>query len=132
MYLVDTHALLWSIGRSDELSERVRAIIEDGSNEINVSTISLWEISLKYSLGKLVLGSLTPDQIPTCCERLGFRILPLESQIASTYHLLTRIREHRDPFDRMLVHKCITAKLTLLSRDKRMEKYRHHSLRCIW
>ncbi len=131
-YLLDTHTLLWSIGKSEELSDTARGILEDSANEIFVSTVSLWEISLKYGLGKLVLGSIAPDDIPSCCDRLGFQIMPIGSLEASTYHNQGRAENHRDPFGRMLIHQGIQTKMILVSRDARMSLYKKHGLKCIW
>lgn len=131
-YLLDTHVLLWTIGRSTELSASAREVIGDPSNRVLVSTVSLWEASLKYGLGKLTLDPLVPDELPDHCHRLGFEILPLESGDASSYHVLPRVDAHRDPFDRMLVHQCIRGNLILVSRDARMGRYRAHGLRHIW
>lgn len=131
-YLLDTHVLLWTIGRSTRLSAPAREVIGDPSNRVLVSTVSLWEASLKYGLGKLKLDPLVPDELPDHCRRLGFEILPLESGDASSYHVLPRVDAHRDPFDRMLVHQCIRGNLTLVSRDARMRHYRAHGLRHVW
>ena len=57
-YLLDSHTLLWSIGQSHRLSSTARDLIRDRANEIAVSSVSLWEISLKYGIGKLVLAQL--------------------------------------------------------------------------
>ena len=131
-YLLDTHVLLWAIGRSTRLSAPAREIIEDSRNRVLVSTVSLWEASLKYGLGKLKLEPLVPDEIPDHCRRLGFEILPLESGDAASYHVLPRVDAHRDPFDRMLVHQCIRGNLILVSRDGRMRSYGFHGLRQVW
>ncbi len=131
-YLLDTHTLLWSIGQSHRLSRKARDIIRDRSNEIVVSSVSLWEISLKYGIGKLVLGSVAPDDIPGHCQSLGFRVVPLESGDASTYHALPRMVEHRDPFDRMLVHQCIRMGASLVTRDARLVCYESHGLARVW
>lgn len=131
-YLLDTHALLWSIGKSNELSGKVGRILEDSSNEIFVSAVSLWEISLKYGLGRLVLGSIGPEDIPVYCRRIGFQIVPVGAKEASTYHNLLRLKNHKDPFDRMLIHQCIQMKMILLSRDARMGSYKKQGLKCIW
>ena len=132
MYLLDTHALLWSIGQSHLLSAVARDLIRDRANEVVVSSVSLWEISLKYGMGKLVLGSMAPDDIPGYCESLGFRILELDAGSASTYHALPRITEHRDPFDRMLVHQCLRSRASLVTRDTRLARYEPYGLARIW
>ena len=132
MYLLDTHVLLWSIGQSHLLSATARNMIRDRVNEVVVSSVSLWEISLKYGIGKLVLGSMAPDDIPGYCDRLGFRILSLDPESASTYHTLPRVAEHRDPFDRMLVHQCIRQRATLVTGDSRLAHYERYGLARIW
>ena len=131
-YLLDTHTLLWVIGRSDRLSNTARDIVRDRTNEIVASTVSLWEISLKYGLGKLVLGSMTPEDIPAHCERLGVEMVWLDPANASTYHTLPRVAEHRDPFDRMLVHQCIRMRASLLSRDVRLAYYEPYGFKRVW
>jgi len=94
--------------------------------------VSLWEISLKYGIGKLVLGSMAPDDVPAHCESLGFGIVQLDSSDASTYHTLPRMLEHRDPFDRMLVHQCIRMRASLVTRDARLACYEPYGLARIW
>ena len=131
-YLLDTHTLLWVIGRSDRLSNTARDIVRDRANEIVASTVSLWEISLKYGLGKLVLGSMTPEDIPAHCEHLGVEMVWLDPANASTYHTLPRVAEHRDPFDRMLVHQCIRMRASLLSRDVRLAHYEPYGFKRVW
>ena len=90
--------------------------------------MSLWEISLKYGLGKLVLGSMTPNDVPAHCESLGLRIVQIDAEDASTYHTLPRAVNHRDPFDRMLVHQCIRMRAILVTRDARLACYEPHGL----
>ena len=132
MYLLDTHVLLWSIGQSHLLSAAARELIRDRVNEVVVSSVSLWEISLKYGIGKLVLGSMAPDDIPGYCDSLGFRILDLDPASATTYHTLPRVAEHRDPFDRMLVHQCIRQRATLVTGDSRLALYEPYGLARTW
>ena len=131
-YLLDTHALLWSIGQSHLLSATARDLIRDRANEVVVSAVSLWEISLKYGIGKLVLGSMAPDDIPGHCDNLGFRIRDLDAGSASTYHTLPRVAQHRDPFDRMLAHQCIRMRARLVTRDTRLKRYEAYGLDCVW
>lgn len=131
-YLLDTHVLLWTIGTSAKLSSPAREIVEDSRNRVLVSTVSLWEASLKYGLGKLKLDPLVPDDVPDHCRRLGFEIVPLAAADAASYHVLPRVDTHRDPFDRMLVHQCIRGNLILVSRDGRMKSYQSRGLRHVW
>ena len=131
-YLLDTRTLLWSIGQSQRLSSKARALIQDGANDVGISIVSLWEISLKHGIGKLVLGSMAPDDVPSHCERLGFAVIDVTATDASTYHMLPRPTDHRDPFDRMLAHQCIRRGAALVSRDTRLSLHEPYGLVRIW
>jgi len=73
--LLDTHTLLWSIGKTNELSKKVIEEIKNTENEIFVSAVSLWEIALKCSLGKLIV-SFNVNKIPEYCQKMGFTLIP--------------------------------------------------------
>ncbi|EOQ97830.1 PIN domain protein [Leptospira wolbachii serovar Codice str. CDC] len=130
-FLLDTHALLWVIGDSKQLSKKITSIIQDQNNQILVSSISLWEISLKYKLGKLKLSGFKPEDIPIFLEKLNINTIELTLLDASSYHNLKE-DFHRDPFDRMLIWQCISRKLTLISKDSEMKKYKVSGLKTIW
>jgi PIN domain nuclease of toxin-antitoxin system len=130
-YLLDTHALLWVIGDSKQFSKKVAAIIEDQNNQIYVSSISLWEISLKFKIGKLNLTGFTPEDIPKFLEKLNINIIELNQEDASSYYKLKE-NFHRDPFDRMLIWQCINRKYTFISKDSEMKNYKISGLKTIW
>lgn len=125
--MLDTHVLLWVIGKSDELSPRMAECIIDSENEVYVSAVSLWEIALKYSLGKLTLGFEIED-IPKYCEQMGFYLIPLEPSEALNSLKLPYKENHKDPFDRMLIYQCIVHNYTLVSRDKKIKAYKSEGL----
>lgn len=126
-YLLDTHILLWSFFEPEKLSSAIVAVLGNRENEIAVSQVSLWEISLKFSLGKLRLGTLKPDELQGPLFDNGYRILPLlDVDLFDLYKLPAA--GHRDPFDRLLIWQCIKNRYTLLSRDRHCELYRKHGL----
>lgn len=129
--LLDTHALLWSLFEPQNLSSRVRGLLLDENNDILVSPVVFWEISLKYSKGKLELEGVTPGELPEYVANSGFDILPLAPSDAATFHALPKTA-HKDPFDRMLVWQAIRNGLTLISKDKGIRAYEAHGLRVIW
>ena len=65
--LLDTHTLLWTIGKSSELPDRIIQEIKNTNNEVLTSAVSLWEIALKYHLGKLVVD-FDIKNIPDYCN----------------------------------------------------------------
>ena len=60
-----------------------------------ISGINLWEISLKYSLGKLELGGTDPSLIFDTLLKAGFEVAELESRLLATYHQLPYKEDHR-------------------------------------
>jgi PIN domain nuclease of toxin-antitoxin system len=130
-FLLDSHTLLWAILDQKKLSPKVVGILEDPKNEIFVSAVTFWEISLKYSLGKLDLSNLLPDELPKLTEETGFSLLPLLAAESACYHNLNA-DWHRDPFDRMLIWQAIQNKLTLLTKDKNIARYKSVGLKSAW
>jgi PIN domain nuclease of toxin-antitoxin system len=115
--LLDTHLILWWLGNSPSLSEHARALISAPENTIFVSAVSLWEIWLKQSLGKL---RLAPD-FESKLAAESFEGLPLTAAQARHVALLPWL--HRDPFDRMLVAQAQVEDLTLLTADDLVAHY---------
>src|SRR5271163_1842140 len=95
--LLDTHLLLWWLAKSPSLSRQARELVSATENAVFVSTVSLWEIWLKQSLGKLRLPSSFEDKLAA----ESFETLTLTAPHARRVALLPW--HHRDPFDRMLV-----------------------------
>lgn len=130
-YLLDTHIILWTLMNPEKLSKKVREILSNPSNEIAVSSISFWEVSLKYSLGKLDLSPYTPSDLPRGCTDLGFIVIPLLPEISSNYHKLTATH-HKDPFDRMLIWEALQSNIPIISKDENIEKYQSEGLVVVW
>jgi PIN domain nuclease of toxin-antitoxin system len=130
--LLDTHVLLWSIGKTNELSEKVVQEIKNANNEILVSAVSLWEIALKYSIGKLTMDSFDIKNIPEYCEEMGFELIPLEPLDALRSLYLQQKNIHKDPFDRMLIYQCIKNRYIFVSKDTRIKIYKEDGLEFIW
>ena len=130
-YLLDTHTLIWLITKKEKLSAKVAKIIENPENEIAVSAISFWEISLKYSIGKLVFENYIPEDFYEASKKMSIEILPLSPKICNTFHHL-KGNYHRDPFDKMLIWLAISDDYTLLSCDPAMQLYQSEGLKILW
>lgn len=115
--LLDTHVLLWWAADDARLSRSWRQLIGDPEHDIFVSAISVAEISIKASLGKLT----APDELLPDLEDSGFLSLPLEAEHAA------RLRDlpwhHRDPFDRMLIGQAQVEQLTVATVDPQFAAY---------
>ncbi len=127
--LVDTHILLWSLLDSGRLSNNILHLYDD-ADEVAVSNISFWEISLKYRLGKLELKGITPDDLLVAARESHFKIIDIDAETMASLHQLP-LRNHRDPFDRILIWHAIRNQTTLLSRDNAFEAYWQDGLRLI-
>lgn len=109
-YLLDTHLVYWWMTADSRLGKVTQRIIT--KSEIVVSAVSVWEMVLKNTKGKLPLpqGSIT-EQL----AEQGFIILPiLPRHIEAVRNLQCA---HTDPFDRLLIAQAHDEKLTLLTRD---------------
>ena len=115
--LLDTHVLLWWRDDSPRLSARSRAEIGDPSNEVLVSTATLWEIVIKRALGKLSF----PDDLEDVIREESFGIIPITFQHLRRVELLPEL--HRDPFDRMLVAQALTEGTPLVTNDRAVLAY---------
>lgn len=129
--LLDAHTLLWTFFDPSSLSKKAAAAIRNPDHRVYVSSVTFWELSLKYALGKLELHGITPERLPELAVQSGFEILPLDGGEAAAFHTLPRLA-HKDPFDRMLIRQALTRKLTLVSCDRAFNDYRDCGLRLLW
>jgi len=113
--LLDTHSFLWFVHGDSRLSAAARNLIENPDNEVFVSVVSAWEISIKFGLGKLHLSS-TPDIFfVEAVKKARLELLDVSLEQALAVYKLPNI--HRDPFDRLLVVQCQSQDLSLISYD---------------
>ena len=130
-FLIDTHALLWSLFEPKKLSKAASQTIEDASQDVFVSAVSLWEISLKFRLGKLSLRGIAPKDLIPSIEKMGLILISLSAQESSTYYQLPKL-PHKDPFDRMLCWQVIQNKFILISKDGQLSDYEKYGLEVLW
>ena len=116
-YLLDTHTFIWSVMDSKKLSENVRTIIEDSDNEIFISGISFWEIAIKTQLGKMKFENFNILHLPNIATQYGFSVFTPTAYDYVTFSELPVVENHKDPFDRMLIHTALRNNLILLSKD---------------
>jgi PIN domain nuclease of toxin-antitoxin system len=119
--LLDTHAFLWFVMGSANLSRNARALIESTSNENLISVASLWEMAIKVSLGKLVLAAPFHDLIPQQLNLNGIGLLNINIDQVSL--LSTLPFHHRDPFDRLLVAQALAEQMPIVSIDAALDNY---------
>jgi PIN domain nuclease of toxin-antitoxin system len=126
-YLIDTHIFLWSLFSPQKIPKPIVQIIKKSENEIFVSCVTFWEISIKYSLNKLELEAALPDELPNFAKRMNFEILNLTAEDAASFYRLPRT-SHKDPFDRMIIWQAIREKMIFLSKDSKIPAYQKFGL----
>ena len=130
-FLLDTHSFLWAVFEPEKLSRAARKMIEDPANDVLVSVITFWEISLKYNLGKIALEGVGPEELPRIAEEMALEILSVSPNEAATFHRLPRLA-HRDPFDRLIIWQAIQHKMGLISKDRSFRGYQKYGLKVFW
>ena len=114
--LLDTHGALWAITGDAILGEEFLDRLRHDP-DIFLSPVSLWEITIKQTAGKLA----GPPDLAEQVRNMGFRELPVTHIHAMAAGRLPP--HHRDPFDRMLVAQAVTEGFTLASRDASIALY---------
>lgn len=120
-YLIDTHTFLWIIEDNKNLTNKVRTIYLDNSNDIYLSVASIWEMAIKISLNKLSIQGQLVKFIDRHAVENNIRLLSIQPH--HVFPIENLPFHHKDPFDRILLSQCIQEKMHLLSKDKEFDKY---------
>jgi PIN domain nuclease of toxin-antitoxin system len=120
-FLLDTHVFIWLDIAPANLSAPVIATIQDPSNTIYLSLVSIWEIQIKMQLGKLKLS--TDLQTTVLAQEKANKLKRLSMVFKDIVEIDKLPYHHRDPFDRLLIAQARTRKLTLLTNDANIQKY---------
>ena len=119
-YLLDTHALIWYFEESKRLPQKIEDIIKNPMNQVAISISSLWEITIKISLGKLKLDLPLSDFLDKMVDS-DFEIVGIEIEHCKALGELAMI--HKDPFDRLIISTAIVEECVLISADDNIRKY---------
>lgn len=125
--LLDTHTFLWFIEANLNLSDTAKKLIEDEGNQRFLSIASLWEISIKISIGKLELGmkftELVAQQVyDNAIDLLEIKPGHLDKLAEMPFH-------HKDPFDRLIIAQSIVENMAVVSKDGAFGSY---PVRLLW
>lgn len=119
--LLDTHALLWFVSADPQLSQTAQQAIADPNNQKLVSVVSIWEIAIKYSLGRLDLKMPLEDFVGQHLTPSKVAILPIA--VPHILKVAALPHHHRDPFDRLLIAQAMTENVPLVSADSAFDQY---------
>ena len=120
--LLDTQLAIWSVSASKRLADEARALIVDHGNNVFVSVASVWEISIKFPLGKRKdAPPFSAKQAVAHFEKAGFQLLEITAAHAMAVEALPPL--HGDPFDRLLVAQALAEPLRLVTVDAFVARY---------
>jgi PIN domain nuclease of toxin-antitoxin system len=118
--LLDTHVLIWAVGRSGRLDGDTAEALADPVNEVLFSAANIWEIAIKFALRRPDFA-VSPGDILRGAQTIGFVELPISSVVAASVAGLPLI--HRDPFDRLLIAQAIAEPAVLYTADPKLLPY---------
>ena len=131
MIVIDTHTLLWWVSGDKSLSKAAEKIINETliDNEIIISSISVWEISMLIEKGRLVLSMDIENWINEVSAIEGVRFMPVDNEIAIKSTKLPG-EFHKDPADRIIVATARKLAVPLVTIDEKITTYLH--VKTIW
>jgi PIN domain nuclease of toxin-antitoxin system len=112
--LLDSHVLI-ALAEERSLTRAIDTALRSRENHMVISAASLWEIAIKFRLGKLKL-TRPPDKLPTFFRFLGYQLLVVDHR-----HAVEELLDQpatRDPFDRLLLAQCQVEGLRLVTTDR--------------
>ena len=119
--LLDTHIFVWWDDEPERLSKRAFDLCSDSNNTLILSVASVWELQIKYQLGKLTLRAPLQQIISDQQRVNGIEILPVT--LPHVFALDKLLPIHKDPFDRLLIAQSIAENIGLLSVDAVFKDY---------
>ena len=119
--LLDTQSFLWFINGDTRLSSKARILIEDMGNVRLLSVVSIWEIGIKMSIGKLNLGLSFATLFPQQLNANLINLLNIKVEHAAIVASLPF--HHKDPFDRMIVAQGLVEQTPIISIDAIFDSY---------
>ena len=125
--LLDTCSFLWLTLEPGKIPAPAMAAFENPANTIYLSSVSTWEIVIKYQLNKLLLPAPPDEFIPAARKDQDITSLPLTE--ADTFLTAKLPAIHRDPFDRMLICQAINNSMAILTGDQEIHQY---PVRFLW
>ena len=119
--LLDTHIAIWALKFPERLSAPVRALILDPENAIFVSAASVWEIAIKFALGKKSAPPFSGKDAVHSFGKAGYMLLDVTPAQAAAVGDLPHI--HSDPFDRLIAAQSLIEDISLISADESFDLY---------
>ena len=127
--LLDTHYLLWAFIDTSKISQSVYHKLLAEENEVFYSQPRLWEISIKFNMGKLSLKGMKPEEFYEEVANSFLKCRAFSNDELITFYKLPI--EHKDPFDRIMIWQSIKSDYYFLSVDRQITKYERYGLKIL-
>ncbi|UTC46878.1 type II toxin-antitoxin system VapC family toxin [Treponema vincentii] len=127
--LLDTHYLLWAFIDTSKISQSVYHKLLADENEVFYSQASLWEISIKFNMGKLSLKGMKPEEFYEEVANSFLKCRAFSNDELITFYKLPI--EHKDSFDRIMIWQSIKSDYYFLSVDRQITKYERYGLKIL-
>lgn len=122
--LLDTQIFLWLANEDAKLSESAASRIQREEGSVCASVVSVWEIAIKFGLGKLKMDLTVSELIRGATVDAGIELIPITAEDLQAYsELPLPASGHRDPFDRMLVVQARLRGLSIMTTDQALKAY---------
>jgi PIN domain nuclease of toxin-antitoxin system len=122
--LLDSHTFLWHANGDPRMSPTATALLIDPANELFLSISSIWEIAIKVGLKKLILSSPYASFMTRAIRGYGLIVVPIGFEDCVAYESLPfPDRNHRDPFDRMIIVHAIRNTFSVVRADVAFDSY---------
>lgn len=133
-YLLDTNIIAHLVmDNKDDISNDVWEIINDFSNQLYTSTISIIELFQLYRIGKIKPPFGTKKEMTDYIEsQFYIEILPYGKNQIEQLALLEILKEHNDPFDHAIISQAVADRLVLVSSDRKFENYTPQGLEFVF
>ena len=127
-YLLDTSVFLWGLAAEERLNATARKVLTASSSELYLSVAGAWEIAIKFALGSLPLPKAPSEYLPYAQRLWSIQALNITQEHALRASELPV--HHRDPFDRMIIAQALSERMTLLTADRVLQKYKVDLIFC--
>ncbi len=112
---MDTHAFIWYTTDSSRLTATGRSLIDNGENDILLSTASVWEMAIEHSIGRLTFSMPFMESIE---QQLAVNRIDIVEITFDHIEVVASLPlHHRDPFDRLIIAQSMAEQIPVLSRD---------------